>query len=141
MTVELEEKLYRTGVSNDEGFTKALAEKGWLALGWPVEWGGQGRDPFEVLAYMEEGQKADAPTYGIGTTMAVARLLNAVGTEQQKAEILRPALRGEIIICLGFSEPESGSDVAAAQTKAVRDGDEWVINGQKMFTTNAHIGD
>ena len=141
MTLELEEKLYRTGVSNDEDYTKALAEKGWLALGWPVEWGGQGRDPLEVMAYAEEVQKYDAPSYGIGTTMAVSRVLNAIGTEEQKAEILRPALRGEIIICLGFSEPESGSDVAAAQTKAVRDGDEWVINGQKMFTTNAHIGD
>jgi 3-oxocholest-4-en-26-oyl-CoA dehydrogenase alpha subunit len=141
MTLELEEKLYRTGVSNDEDFTKALADKGWLALGWPVEWGGQGRDPLEVMAYMEEVQKFDAPSYGIGTTMAVARVLHALGTDEQKADILRPALRGEIIICLGFSEPESGSDVAAAQTKAVRDGDEWVINGQKMFTTNAHIGD
>ena len=141
MTPELEEKLYRTGVSNDEDFTKALAEKGFLALGWPVEWGGQGREPMEVMAYMEEVQKYDAPSYGIGTTIAVAKVLHALGTDEQKADILRPALRGEIIICLGFSEPESGSDVAAAQTKAVRDGDEWVINGQKMFTTNAHIGD
>jgi alkylation response protein AidB-like acyl-CoA dehydrogenase len=141
MTHELEERLYRTGVSNDEDFTKALADNGYLALGWPVEWGGQGREPFEVMAYMEEVQKYDAPSYGIGTTINVARVLHALGTEEQKADILRPALRGEIIICLGFSEPESGSDVAAAQTKAVRDGDEWVINGQKMFTTNAHIGD
>jgi alkylation response protein AidB-like acyl-CoA dehydrogenase len=141
MTPELEERLYRTGVSNDEGFTKALAERGWLALGWPVEWGGQGRDPLEVMAFSEELQKVDAPTYGIGTTMQVSKILRQVGTEQQKADILRPALRGEIIICLGFSEPESGSDVAAARTRAVRDGDEWVIDGQKMFTTNAHIGD
>lgn len=141
MTVELEERLYRTGVSNDEGFTKALAERGWLALGWPVEWGGQGRDPLEVMAYSEELQKVDAPTYGIGTTVMVAKIIHTLGTDEQKAEILRPALRGEIIICLGFSEPESGSDVAAAQTKAERDGDEWIINGQKMFTTNAHIGD
>jgi len=141
MTEELEEKLYRSGVSHDEGFTQALGDRGWLALGWPVEWGGQGRDPLEVMAYAEELQKVDAPTYGIGTTVMVAKLINKVGTEEQKQEILRPALAGEIIICLGFSEPESGSDVAAAQTKAVRDGDEWVINGQKMFTTNAHIGD
>jgi len=141
MTLELEEKLYRTGVSNDEGFTNALAERNWLALGWPVEWGGQGRDPLEVMAYAEELQKVDAPTYGIGTTVMVAKVIHKIGTDEQKAEILRPALRGEIIICLGFSEPESGSDVAAAQTKAVRDGDEWIINGQKMFTTNAHIGD
>ncbi|MGZ4692331.1 MAG: acyl-CoA dehydrogenase family protein [Acidimicrobiales bacterium] len=141
MTVELEEKLYRTGVSNDEDFTRALVDRGLIAPGWPVEWGGQGRDPIESLVYSEEVQRYDAPTYGIGTTMAVARVIRAVGTDAQKAEILPRALRGEIIICLGFSEPESGSDVAAAKTRAVRDGDEWVINGQKMFTTNAHIGD
>ena len=141
MTLELAEKLYRTGVSHDEGFTKALADRGWLGLGWPVEWGGQGRDPLEVMAYAEELQKVDAPTYGIGTTVMVARLIHKLGTDEQKAEILRPALQGEIIICLGFSEPEAGSDVAAAKTRAVRDGDEWVVNGQKMFTTNAHIGD
>ena len=141
ITPELEETLYRTGVSNDEGFTKALAERNWLALTWPVELGGQGRDPLEQIVYQEEMQKADAPNYGIGTTMMVARIIDKIGTDEQRAQILRPALAGEIIICLGFSEPESGSDVAAAKTRAVRDGDEWVIDGQKMFTTNAHIGD
>jgi alkylation response protein AidB-like acyl-CoA dehydrogenase len=141
MTPELEEKLYRSGVSHDEGFTKALAERGYLALSWPVEWGGQGRDPLEQMAFQEVLQKADAPTYGTGTTMMVAKVIHKLGTDEQKAEILPPALAGEIIICLGFTEPEAGSDVAAAQTRAVRDGDEWVIDGQKMFTTNAHIGD
>jgi alkylation response protein AidB-like acyl-CoA dehydrogenase len=71
----------------------------------------------------------------------VARLLLKVGTDEQRREILPRAVRGEVLVVLGFSEPESGSDVAAAQTRAVRDGDEWVINGSKMFTTNAHIGD
>lgn len=141
MTPELEEKLYRSGVSHDEGFTKALAERGYLALSWPVEWGGQGRDPLEQMAFQEVLQKADAPTYGTGTTMMVAKVIHKLGTDEQRAEILPPALAGEIIICLGFTEPEAGSDVAAAQTRAVRDGDEWVIDGQKMFTTNAHIGD
>jgi alkylation response protein AidB-like acyl-CoA dehydrogenase len=73
--------------------------------------------------------------------MMVAKVVELVGTEAMKAEILPKALAGEIIIVLGFTEPEAGSDVANAQTKAVRDGDEWVINGQKMFTTNGHIGD
>jgi alkylation response protein AidB-like acyl-CoA dehydrogenase len=141
ITPELEEELYRSGVSNDEGFTKALAENHWLALTWPTELGGQGRPPIQQLVYQEEMQRADAPNYGIGTTMMVAKIIHKLGTDQQREEILRPALAGEIIICLGFSEPEAGSDVAAAKTRAVRDGDEWVIDGQKMFTTNAHIGD
>jgi len=141
MTPELEEKLYRTGTNHDEAFTKAVADRGWLALRWPVEWGGQGRHPLEAIAYNEEIQRVDGPSYGMGTTMMIAKVVHELGTDEQKAEILRPALRGEIIICLGLSEPEAGSDVANAQTRAVRDGDEWVINGQKMFTTNAHIGD
>ena len=141
ITPELEEELYRSGVSNDEGFTKALADRHWLALTWPEELGGQGRHPIEQLVYQEEMQRADAPNYGIGTTMMVAKIIHKLGTDEQREQILKPALAGEIIICLGFSEPEAGSDVAAAKTRAVRDGDEWVIDGQKMFTTNAHIGD
>ncbi len=141
MTVELEEHLYRTGVAHDEEFTKQLAERHWLAPGWPEEWGGQGRDPFETMAWHEELQKVDAPTYGFGTTMMGAKIVHKIGTEYQKQEILPRALRGEIIIVLGFSEPEAGSDVAAAQTRAVLDGDEWIVNGQKMFTTNGHIAD
>jgi alkylation response protein AidB-like acyl-CoA dehydrogenase len=71
----------------------------------------------------------------------IAGVIRHIGTEEQKRLILPPALAGEIIIVLGFTEPESGSDVAAAQTRAVRDGDQWVINGQKMFTTNAQEAD
>jgi alkylation response protein AidB-like acyl-CoA dehydrogenase len=112
-----------------------------MAPGWPVEFGGQGFDPIEMVAIGEELRLADAPTYGIGTTMMVATVIRAAGTDAQKAEIIPRALSGEIVIVLGFSEPEAGSDVAAAATRAVRDGDEWVINGQKMFTTNAQIGD
>jgi len=141
LTPELVERLYRSGVAHDDDFTRQLRERGWLAPGWPTEWGGQGRDGLELLALGEEFQKAGAPHNGIGTTMMVARLIREVGTPEQQAEILPRALRGEIVIVLGFSEPEAGSDVAAAQTRAVRDGDEWVINGQKMFTTNGHIGD
>jgi alkylation response protein AidB-like acyl-CoA dehydrogenase len=141
ITPELEERLYRSGVSHDDEFTAKLVEKGWLAPGWPVEWGGQGRDPIELLTLSEELQKVDAPMYATGTTMMVSRIIHAIGTDEQKQRILPDALRGKLIIVLGFSEPEAGSDVAAAQTRAVRDGDEWVINGQKMFTTNAHLAD
>ncbi len=141
MTPELEERLYRTGVSHDTAFSSALRERGWLAASWPEELGGQGRNPFEMLVLGEELGKADAPTYGNGTSNQAAKAILRCGSEEMKADIIPKALRGEIVIVLGFSEPESGSDVAAAQCRAVRDGDEWVINGSKMFTTNAHIAD
>ena len=141
ITPELKERVYRTGVSHDDAFTKALVERGWYAPGWPVEYGGGGLDPIEMLVLYDELRVHDAPTYGIGTTTLVASVIREVGTDAQKAAILPRALAGEIVIVLGFSEPEAGSDVAAAACRAVPDGDDWVINGQKMFTTNAHIGD
>jgi alkylation response protein AidB-like acyl-CoA dehydrogenase len=141
MTHELEERTYRTGVSHDDEFTHALKARGWLAPGWPVELGGGGLDPIEMLTLHEELRLVDAPTYGIGTTMMVAAVIREVGTDAQKAAIIPRALAGDIVMVLGFTEPEAGSDVAAAATKAVRDGDDWIINGQKMFTTNAQVGD
>ena len=103
MTRDLEEQVYRTGVSHDEEFTRALVERGWMAPGWPVEFGGQGFDPIEMVAIGEELRLADAPTYGIGTTMMVATVIRAAGTDAQKAEIIPRALSGEIVIVLGFS--------------------------------------
>ena len=140
-TDEMREEMHRTGVHHSWDFHRSLAERGWLAPGWPVEYGGQGRDPLEMLAFMEEFHRAGAPTYAVGTTLMVAGIIRHVGTDEQKQLILPPALGGKIIIVLGFTESECGSDVAAAQTRAIRDGDEWVINGQKMFTTNAQEAD
>ena len=85
--------------------------------------------------------RADAPIYLSETTRMVASIIREVGTPALKDRILAGAMNGDITIALGFTEPECGSDVAAAATKAVRDGDEWVINGSKMFTTNGHIAD
>ena len=141
LTPELLEEMHATGIYHSGEFHRRLVEQGWLAPGWPVELGGQGRDPLEVVVLAEEFQEAGAPTYGMGTTTMVAGIINLIGTEEQKRLVIPRALGGEIIIALGFSEPESGSDVAAAKTRAVRDGDEWVINGQKMFTTNAQDAD
>jgi alkylation response protein AidB-like acyl-CoA dehydrogenase len=139
MTEELEERVYRTGVSHDAEFTAALSERGLLAAG--LADGADAVDPFESHVHKYEFGRADAPHYADGTTYMVASLIMRLGTDEQRLEILPKARTGEIIIVLGFSEPESGSDVASAQTRAVRDGDEWVINGSKMFTTNAHIAD
>lgn len=141
MTPDREEHLYRTGVSHDPEFTREIVERGWQTATWPEEYGGGGRDPMYLLPIQEVYGWFDAPTYAPGVTTLVSKVIREVGTEEQKREILPKAIAGEIIICLGFTEPEAGSDVAAAQTKAVRDGDEWVINGQKMFTTNAHLAD
>jgi 3-oxocholest-4-en-26-oyl-CoA dehydrogenase alpha subunit len=141
LTAEMLETCHRSGVNHDIRFSKALRDKGWLALGWPVEHGGQGRDPLEVLAHSEEMQRRNAPTYAIGTTMMVAQVVADLGTPQQREEILPRALNAEVVIALGFTEPENGSDAAAAATRAVRAGDGWTINGSKMFTTNAHIAD
>jgi alkylation response protein AidB-like acyl-CoA dehydrogenase len=141
ITEELEERLYRSGVSHDLDFTRALAAKGWAAPGWPTEWGGQGRNKIETTVIHEELRVVDAPTYGIGTTAMVAAVIREVGTDAQREAILPKALSGEIVIALGFTEPEAGSDVAAAACRAVRDGDDWVVDGQKMFTTNAQIAD
>ncbi|HVX18503.1 MAG TPA: acyl-CoA dehydrogenase family protein [Acidimicrobiales bacterium] len=141
LTREMEQRIDETGVHHDAGFVQAMRERDWLAPGWPAELGGQGMDPVDVLPIREEFARRSAPYYGIGITAMVAKVLAALGTEEQKAEILPKALNGEVLMALGFTEPECGSDVAAARTKAVRDGDEWVISGQKMFTTNGHIAD
>jgi alkylation response protein AidB-like acyl-CoA dehydrogenase len=141
LTGEMLEECHQTGVNHDPSFAKALAERGWLTLGWAVEDGGQGRDPLEVLAHSEEMQRRNAPTYAIGTTMMVAQVVQMLGTSEQKQEIIPKALSADIVIALGFTEPENGSDAAAAATKAVRAGDGWIINGSKMFTTNAQIAD
>jgi alkylation response protein AidB-like acyl-CoA dehydrogenase len=141
LTPDVKEKIRRTGTHHDDGFQKALAARGWMAPGWPVELGGQGQDPLDLLAFNEELELAGAPMYGPQTTLMVANAVAQFGTEQQKADIIEPSLRGAVVFVLGFSEPGCGSDVAAAKTRAEREGDEWIINGAKMFTTNAHVGD
>ncbi|MGP0032097.1 MAG: acyl-CoA dehydrogenase family protein [Acidimicrobiales bacterium] len=141
LTDDVREQMRVTGVRHNWDFHRARVERGFLAPGWPEEFGGQGRDALEVLAAAEEFQCAGAPTYAVSTTLMVANIIRHMGTEEQKRLILPRALGGEILIVLGFTEPESGSDVAAAQTRAVREGDEWRIDGQKMFTTNAQEAD
>ncbi len=141
LTDDVRQRMHSTGVHHNWDLHRARVEHGLLAPGWPEDLGGQGRDALEVLAFLEEFQSAGAPTYGVGTTLMVANIIRHIGTENQKQLIIPRALSGEILIVLGFTEPESGSDVAAAQTRAIRDGDEWVINGQKMFTTNAQEAD
>jgi len=124
-------------------WNRKLGEKGWLALTWPKEYGGLERSHVEQLILDEEMAAADAPT-GIETAITIGWVCPTImlfGTEEQKMAYLPHAARGEIIFCLGYSEPNAGSDLAAVRTGAVEDGDEFVINGQKVWTTVAHRAD
>ncbi|MFD2644583.1 acyl-CoA dehydrogenase [Pseudomonas japonica] len=123
----------------DTRFTALLGRKGWNNLSWPKEHGGQGRTPYEQLAFMEEVQMAGAPMGGRGDIQAHA--LMSFGSRAQQSEFLPKLASGEITFCLGYSEPGAGSDLASMQTTAERDGDEWVINGQKIWTTAAEKAD
>ena len=141
LTPDFEERLYRSGVSHDDEFAKGLVANGYFAPGWPAEFGGHDRNLWDDQILKEELMRADAPVYLSETTRMVASIIREIGTPAMKDRILPGALNGDITIALGFTEPECGSDVAAAATKAVRDGDGWVINGSKMFTTNGHVAD
>src|SRR5713101_943512 len=123
-----------------ESFTKKLAAKGWLTMSWPKEYGGQDASNLRQLVYNEEMAYWGAP----GQTMGADRFgptLILYGTDEQKARHLPLIAADEVTWCQGFSEPGSGSDLASLQTRAVRDGDEYVINGQKIWTSNAQNAD
>ncbi len=123
------------------GWFKKLGQRGWIAPAWPKEYGGAGMTTVQQFIFNEEMalHKAPRPLHMIiGLGMAGPTLI-VHGTEDQKKKYLPGMLRGEDIWCQGYSEPEAGSDLASLQTRAVRDGDDYVINGQKIWTTVAHI--
>jgi alkylation response protein AidB-like acyl-CoA dehydrogenase len=130
----------------DEGFTRkwtrTLYDAGYVGLTWPKEYGGGGAPYTHQGIYLEETARIGAPDHigVIGLGMAGPTII-AWGTEEQKKRHLEPLLSGEEIWCQGFSEPGSGSDLAGAKTRAVLDGDEWVVNGQKVWSSYAHIAD
>ena len=120
---------------HDPEFSRLVGQKGWIGLGWPKEFGGQARSPAEQLAFVEEMEYAHAPRGYIVAETIVGPALMRHGTPEQKARYLPAILRGEMSFALGYSEPEAGSDLAGLRTRAVRDGDDWVINGQKLWST------
>ena len=113
-------------------FARAMGETGWIAMSWPEEYGGQARTPLEQLAYIEETERAEAPRTGAPIQSAA---LMVYGTRKQKDTYLPAIKRGEMMFGMGYSEPDSGSDLASMRTKCERVGDEWVVNGQKIWTT------
>jgi alkylation response protein AidB-like acyl-CoA dehydrogenase len=121
------------------GWLDKLVERGWIAPAWPKEYGGAGLSVIEQFILNQEMAQTGAPrspnVIGLGW---VGPTLILYGTDEQKQEHLPPILKGETFWCQGFSEPEAGSDLASLQTRAVRDGDDYVINGQKIWTSGAH---
>jgi alkylation response protein AidB-like acyl-CoA dehydrogenase len=116
----------------DEAFARDFGRTGWNGAAWPKEHGGQGRTPLEQVALMEMLEKAEAPRVG-GAVQANAFMQH--GTPEQQRRYLPGILRGEAMHGMGYSEPQAGSDLASLKTRAVRDGDGWVIDGQKIWTT------
>ena len=119
-------------------FTKKMADRGWIGLTWPKEYGGQGRSNIDRLILTEELLRYGAPAACHWfADRQIGRSIIAYGTEEQKQEFLPLILKGEAHIGLGMSEPQSGSDLASLQTKATEDGDDYIIDGQKMWTSCA----
>jgi alkylation response protein AidB-like acyl-CoA dehydrogenase len=122
----------------DTEFSRLLGRDGWIGIGWPRQFGGQGRSATEQIAFATEMANADSPCQAHSTGESiVAPALFSHGTKAQQDEWLPAIRRGERTFALGYSEPEAGSDLAALRTRAVRDGDHWVVNGQKLWSTGA----
>jgi len=119
---------------------RRMGKDGWLGVGWPVEFGGRGFGDVEQQIFANEAVRADVPLPSV-TLQTVGPTLQVYGTDEQKQKFLPSILAGEVHFAIGYSEPEAGTDLAALRTTAVRDGDEYVINGQKIFTTGGHDAD
>ncbi len=145
LTDEFREKrsmTFQEKVAVRRAWQKTLFEGGWIGIGWPKEYGGRGAGLIEESIYNEEMARARAPVPAnvIGLNMAGPTIL-AVGTPEQKTRYLSKILSGEELWCQGFSEPNAGSDVASLQTRAVRQGDHFVVNGQKVWTSYGYVAD
>ncbi|MEO6123583.1 MAG: acyl-CoA dehydrogenase family protein [Ilumatobacteraceae bacterium] len=130
------ERQHRTGTFDNPELNRALAEAGLIERAVPGLGTG---DPIELWILFNEIEKAGAPVDALAVAVMIAGVVQRVGSDKQKAEVIPAVISGEALICMGYSEPDVGSDLASLTTKAERDGDEWVINGAKMWTTMAHV--
>ncbi|MFC9600983.1 acyl-CoA dehydrogenase family protein [Peribacillus butanolivorans] len=121
---------------------RKLYEGGWAAIAWPEKYGGREATLMEEIVYQQEMVRVKAPALVnyVGIHM-VAPTLMQIGTEEQKSKYIQKILTGEEVWCQGYSEPNAGSDLSAIQTSAVKDGDRWIINGQKVWTSFGHLAD
>ena len=117
-----------------------MGADGWIGVGWPKQYGGQGRTPIEQFIFSDEVQRAGFPLPFL-TINSVGPTIMRYGTDELRARFLPQILRGEVLFAIGYSEPSAGTDLAALRTRAVRDGDEYVINGSKVFTSLAEFSD
>ncbi|MFB6826555.1 acyl-CoA dehydrogenase [Streptomyces virginiae] len=127
----------------DLGWQRRLYEAGYAGLHWPVDAGGRGATPTQHLIFLEETERAGAPYVGANFVglLHAGPTIAAEGTAAQRARWLPPVLRGDEVWCQGFSEPDAGSDLASLRTRAVRDGDDYVITGSKIWTSHAEVAD
>ena len=119
---------------------RRMGADGWLGIGWPVEYGGQARGPVDQMIFVEESHWAGVPL-PLLTLNSVGPAIMQLGTDEQKQRILPGILRGEVHFSIGYTEPTAGTDLAALRTRAVRDGDEYVINGEKLYTSAIQYAD
>jgi len=116
---------------------RRMGGDGWLGVGWPVRYGGRGFGPVEQQIFADEAARADVPLPAV-TLQTVGPTLQEHGTPWQREFFLPPILAGELHFAIGYTEPEAGTDLASLRTRAVRDADDYVVDGQKVFTTGAH---
>ena len=134
VTAETIDRMHSTGTFDAPELNRTLAAEGLLERAVPGLGAG---DPFEMWMLFNELEKAGAPYDGVAVALMIAGVVNAAGTPEQKQRIIPTITSGEALVCMGYSEPDHGSDLATLTTRAVRDGNEWVINGAKMWTTMA----